>query len=299
MIRYEGHLTRQMTTALHTLERLQSARVGVPVPPPTAVDVTINGLITEGEVGSFGSGAWFSPSRAVGLFAKDFGKKRTRVIAMGGLGSGRWGWHRKATTVEACLDLDLGVFSRGGRAMVPGMTGTLRWIKDGVEKSSVNYTVSTGPVIRLRYQKADRPDEPIECPFRLELVPSVRGGKRWYGRCPLIVNGLFCGRRVCVLYLPPRERYFGCRTCHRLAYRSSQDSDPRISRIRREGPAFLDRFSQPGKFPIREPVLGLRLLTSEQTRWDRTAHRFRRYDGTWPRNEIAFDPTTPPSRSTP
>jgi hypothetical protein len=43
VVRYEGHLTRQMTTALHTLERLQAARSGAPVPPPAAIDVTVTG----------------------------------------------------------------------------------------------------------------------------------------------------------------------------------------------------------------------------------------------------------------
>jgi hypothetical protein len=42
--RYEAHLSRQMLQALHTLERLQVARAGVPVAPPAAVDVTIDGL---------------------------------------------------------------------------------------------------------------------------------------------------------------------------------------------------------------------------------------------------------------
>jgi hypothetical protein len=39
--RYEAHLSRQMLQALHTLERLQAARAGQPVPPPAALDVTL------------------------------------------------------------------------------------------------------------------------------------------------------------------------------------------------------------------------------------------------------------------
>jgi hypothetical protein len=41
--RYEAHLSRQMLQALHTLERLQAARAGQPVPPPAALDVTVEG----------------------------------------------------------------------------------------------------------------------------------------------------------------------------------------------------------------------------------------------------------------
>ncbi|OWK45616.1 hypothetical protein [Fimbriiglobus ruber] len=39
--RYEAHLSRQATQALHTLERLQAARLGRPVAPPVAIDVTV------------------------------------------------------------------------------------------------------------------------------------------------------------------------------------------------------------------------------------------------------------------
>src|SRR5262249_16391778 len=39
--RYESHLSRQMTQALHELQRLQAARAGAAVPPPAALDVTI------------------------------------------------------------------------------------------------------------------------------------------------------------------------------------------------------------------------------------------------------------------
>jgi hypothetical protein len=43
VMRYEGHATRQMLQALHTLERLQAARAGAPVPAPAALDVTVYG----------------------------------------------------------------------------------------------------------------------------------------------------------------------------------------------------------------------------------------------------------------
>jgi hypothetical protein len=40
--RYEAHLSRQMLQALHELQRLQAARAGEPVPPPAALDVTMD-----------------------------------------------------------------------------------------------------------------------------------------------------------------------------------------------------------------------------------------------------------------
>jgi hypothetical protein len=41
LTRYEAHLSRQMLQALHTLERLQAARAGEPVPPPAVLDVNL------------------------------------------------------------------------------------------------------------------------------------------------------------------------------------------------------------------------------------------------------------------
>jgi hypothetical protein len=40
-------------------------------------------------------------------------------------------------------------------------------------------------------------------------------------------------RRVGKLYLPPGERYFGCRCCHRLTYRSVQEHDKRVDWLRK------------------------------------------------------------------
>jgi hypothetical protein len=41
--RYEAHLSRMLFQALHELERLKAARAGAEVPPPAALDVTVNG----------------------------------------------------------------------------------------------------------------------------------------------------------------------------------------------------------------------------------------------------------------
>src|SRR5262249_52850631 len=45
VVRYEAHVGRQMLQALHTLERLQKARAGEHVPPPGALDVTVDGEV--------------------------------------------------------------------------------------------------------------------------------------------------------------------------------------------------------------------------------------------------------------
>jgi hypothetical protein len=55
-------------------------------------------------------------------------------------------------------------------------------------------------------------------------MPTQFGGKRWWFICPLIVHGIACNRRAGKLYLPPGARYFGCRKCHDLTYRSRQEA---------------------------------------------------------------------------
>lgn len=66
--------------------------------------------------------------------------------------------------------------------------------------------------------------EDVRIPVRLQTTPTQFGGERWWFTCPLVVNGIACNRRVGKLYLPPRAKYFGCRTCHGLTYQSSQEA---------------------------------------------------------------------------
>jgi hypothetical protein len=46
IMRYEAHVTRQMTQTLHMLERLQARRAGEYVPPPAAADVSVDVTVT-------------------------------------------------------------------------------------------------------------------------------------------------------------------------------------------------------------------------------------------------------------
>jgi hypothetical protein len=83
--------------------------------------------------------------------------------------------------------------------------------------------VGAGLVLVLSY-RVTPPGEEVEEHVRLETTPLNRGALRWWGRCPLGVDGVLCGRRAAKFYLPPGSRYFGCRHCHNLTYSSCQDS---------------------------------------------------------------------------
>ena len=92
-------------------------------------------------------------------------------------------------------------------------------------KSSIGYTVTGNDdawAVTLDYRW--RGTEAILIPVRLEMTPTQFGGRRWWFTCPLIVGRVACRRRVGKLYLPPGGRYFGCRNCHNLTYRSAQEA---------------------------------------------------------------------------
>lgn len=100
--------------------------------------------------------------------------------------------------------------------------GTLTWTWTSGNKSSVGYfvTLSDRPTITLHYRWHDRED--VRIPIRLQTTPTHFGGERWWFTCPLAIDGVACNRRAGKLYLPPGARYFGCRKCHGLTYRSCQ-----------------------------------------------------------------------------
>ncbi len=78
-----------------------------------------------------------------------------------------------------------------------------------------------GPVLRLAYNVGNRA---VAQEVPLQSTMPTYGGRRWWFTCPMIqVEGHRCLRRVAKLYMPPGHG-LGCRTCHRLVYRSSRES---------------------------------------------------------------------------
>jgi len=141
---------------------------------------------------------------------------------MGGIGSGNWNRsERKKATVEESLGVALRDFH--GR-IFGGAAGTLTWTWPSGDKSSVGWFViwGDGPTITFHYRWRDSVD--VRIPVRLETTPTQFDGERWWFTCPLTVGGVACNRRAGKLYLPPGAKYFGCRTCHGLTYRSCQEA---------------------------------------------------------------------------
>lgn len=104
----------------------------------------------------------------------------------------------------------------------------------GEQRASVAYKASvreTSGRLELSYRFTSRPELGlVSYPIALVTTSPHFGGRRWWFICPLE----HCGRRVGKLYLPPGGQYYGCRHCYGLTYRSSQESDKRVSALARQ-----------------------------------------------------------------
>jgi hypothetical protein len=112
-----------------------------------------------------------------------------------------------------------------GKRLFAGVVGSLTWTWAGGNKSSIGYYVTGSgdwPIVNLHYRWRDTED--VNIPIRLEATLTQFGGRRWWFVCPLIVRDIACNRRAGKLYLPPGAKYFGCRKCYDLTYRSCQEA---------------------------------------------------------------------------
>ncbi len=145
---------------------------------------------------------------------------------MGGFGSGDWDRFDTKPTVESCWALDVVRMMHGRNPLLANASGTITWSDQQTSKvrATIGFSVlpaGEGLLLKLNY-KAN--EQPVEIPVRLTTTYPHLGGERWWFTCPLIVNGVACNRRVSKLFLPPGARYFGCRKCHGLTYRSCQEA---------------------------------------------------------------------------
>jgi hypothetical protein len=142
---------------------------------------------------------------------------------MGGPGSGnRRRWQGKKDTVEESLVVAMKDLRK---RLFAGAAGTLTWTWASGNKSSIGYYVTGSadwPTVHLHYRWSDTED--VNILVRLEATPTQFNSRRWWFICLLIVRGIACNRRAGKLYLPPGAKYFGCRKCHDLTYRSCQEA---------------------------------------------------------------------------
>lgn len=135
---------------------------------------------------------------------------------------GRWSY-ANTPTVEESVDLSTSWLKRHG--YLDGYkSGGMSWKQYGKEYS-VSFTVNTEEShIHFQYNSNG---EPIDYKARLTYSQPNFGGKRFFFKCPLVG----CFRRVSILYLS--GKYFGCRKCHKLQYKSSRRSGTRYDKLKK------------------------------------------------------------------
>jgi hypothetical protein len=143
---------------------------------------------------------------------------------MGGFGSGKRPTRRAA--VEDCLTLSVAALRRDG-VLRPGWSGAWRWERgqrieieteaDGIRDSRLRISYT-------RTQDGQAQSVAQEVPVRWD--PVFRGLRPWL-HCPR------CRSRRAAVHLPPCVPWFGCTGCYGLTYRSVQEHDARVDRIRR------------------------------------------------------------------
>jgi hypothetical protein len=148
---------------------------------------------------------------------------------VGGPGSGNWYRYSSKATVEDCLSLDINKLQRNG-ILFPGASGSLTWTNTatGEQRGSVGYRIA--PMcyeerLVLWISFLWRNSEKVDRPITLEPTYPHYGGRRYWFHCPVLQKDMMpCWRRVGKLYLPSGARFFGCRQCYDLTYRSCQEA---------------------------------------------------------------------------
>lgn len=184
---------------------------------------------------------------------------------MGGNGSTRWNWHTKKETVEDCRVLSIFDLKRDG-LLQPGtwQRGTWSWRDAFTQErtASLGYEVSThrgNSYLRVYYTITSWDGQKSDYDYKIVLQESAChfGGVRWWFTCPLTTNGRVCNRRVGKLYLPPGGGYYGCRHCHDLTYRSSQESDKRVNALKHLGARAILEGIHSGEINLRQGLKAL------------------------------------------
>ena len=131
-------------------------------------------------------------------------------------------YYDKKTSADDCDDLDVFWLNRHGY-FCGIKSGGIKWTNNWGREAGVGFTVDVlySSHIKFSYTHTDgqtRDKTEMEYKADLTSTPCHYGGKRWWFKCPLVINGKYCGRRVGKLYLG--GKYFGCRHCYNLTYDS-------------------------------------------------------------------------------
>lgn len=114
--------------------------------------------------------------------------------------------------------------NKNGYLVSGWISGTIKWTNGWTGKET-SVGIQSGikgsnDYIRIWYTQTNLNDEKKDFDYEIPLTttPCYFGGVRYWFKCPWYSNGVYCGRRVGVLYLG--GDYFACRHCYGLTYNS-------------------------------------------------------------------------------
>jgi len=140
---------------------------------------------------------------------------------------GRYYWSKK-TESDSLKKIQNWWLKKHGYLEDWGRLGIIKWINSfsGTESSVVIFTLAYGEdrYLRINYTQTDEDKNKKEFDYKIPLTTTkcYFGGYRYWFICPGYVNGVYCGRRVGVLYKD--GNYFACRHCYDLSYVSNNQS---------------------------------------------------------------------------
>ena len=135
---------------------------------------------------------------------------------MGGFGSGR---KFGTDCTDDYRSIDIRRWQRDV-LLFAGSSFTLTWSRNGQVTGKINVEAETGLVrLSYSYRKQGCDWEFMDYPVMLQTTACHYGGGRYWFTCPTAG----CDRRVAMLYLG--GKFFACRHCYQLAYRSQRETE--------------------------------------------------------------------------
>lgn len=133
--------------------------------------------------------------------------------------------------VEDCRSISISWLKKHGYFKGAWYTGEIKWTSGyGEDLGSAGFSTDlcegrgslTFQYVYTNTSNGEK--ESLKYPVYLVSTPCNYGGRRWWFICTFSKNGTYCGRRVGALYLVPEGKYFACRHCYNLTYKSCQES---------------------------------------------------------------------------
>lgn len=150
----------------------------------------------------------------------------------------------KKTTTEECLELSIFYLQRNKLLKSEG-SFILNWGENSISAE----TLKRGSQAFLCLSYTKDKENSINHIIPLTATPLPWGKEKYWFICCLEKNGKKCGRRVAKLYLPPGGRYFGCRHCYSLTYKSAQEHYQKADQLAKN-PLALSRAINTGNLSI-------------------------------------------------